>query len=114
MNNNAGELINRRVGVYSVEDIREEFEPGSINIERRFSPLAQLNITWDNGLRTQVGYESGFLTSLSLSNTQVIERVSKGLRFSMAYTIRNFRIPIRSEEHTSELKSRDHRVCRLL
>lgn len=93
LNNNAGELINRRVGVYSVEDIREEFEPGSINIERRFSPLAQLNITWDNGLRTQVGYESGFLTSLSLSNTQVIERVSKGLRFSMAYTIRNFRIP---------------------
>src|SRR5690625_6769910 len=89
MNNNAGELINRRVGVYSVEDIREEFEPGSINIERRFSPLAQLNITWDNGLRTQVGYESGFLTSLSLSNTQVIERVSEGWRFCMACTIRN-------------------------
>lgn len=93
LNNNAGEEITRRVGLYTIEDIRDKFEPGSVNIERRFSPLVQLNVTWDSGLRTQVGYESSLLTSLSLSNTQVIERVSKGLRMSIAYTLRNFNIP---------------------
>jgi cell surface protein SprA len=87
------EEFTRRVGAYTVEDIRPEFEPSSVNIEKRFSPLAQLNITWDNGLRTQVGYETSKITSLSLSNTQVIERVSKGMRLTMAYTLRNFRIP---------------------
>ena len=93
LNNNPGEIITRRVGIYTVEDFRAEFEPNTINIEKRFSPLAQLNITWDNGLRTQIGYETSNITSLSLSNTQVIERVSKGMRFSVAYTLRNFRIP---------------------
>jgi cell surface protein SprA len=81
------------VGIFNVEDSRPEFEPASVNVERRFSPLVQLNLTWDNGLRTQVGYETSRITSLSLSNTRVIERTSKGLRLSMAYTLRNFRIP---------------------
>ncbi|MDZ7718971.1 MAG: cell surface protein SprA [Balneolaceae bacterium] len=93
LNNNPGEIITRRVGVYRVEDERPEFEPASVNIEKRFSPLIQLNITWDNGLRSQLGYETSNITSLSLANTQIIERISKGLRVSLAYTIRNFRIP---------------------
>lgn len=93
LNNNPGDLITRRIGVYTIEDFRPEYEPSSVNIEKRFSPLAQLNITWENGLRTQVGYETSHISSLSLSNTQVIERTSKGLRLTMAYTVRNFRIP---------------------
>nr|WP_255727742.1 cell surface protein SprA [Rhodohalobacter sulfatireducens] len=93
LNNNPGEVITRRVGVYTVEDERPEFEPTTVNIEKRFSPLVQLNITWDNGLRSQLGYETSNITSLSLANSQVIERISKGLRVSLAYTIRNFRIP---------------------
>lgn len=93
LNNNPGEMITRRVGIYTVEDMRPEFEPSTVNIEKRFSPLIQLNITWNNGLRSQLGYETSNITSLSLANSQVIERVSKGLRASLAYTIRNFRIP---------------------
>lgn len=93
LNNNFGEPLERRLGTYLIEDFRPEFEPANVNIERRFSPLAQLNITWDNGLRTQVGYETSHLTSLSISNSQVIERVSKGVRVSVNYTLRNFRIP---------------------
>lgn len=93
LNNNPGELITRRVGIYTVEDERPEYEPTTVNIEKRFSPLVQLNITWDNGLRSQLGYETSNITSLSLANSQIIERVSKGLRVSLAYTIRNFRIP---------------------
>ncbi|WP_234572333.1 T9SS outer membrane translocon Sov/SprA [Rhodohalobacter sp. 614A] len=93
LNNNPGDLITRRVGVFTVEDERFEFEPSTVNIEKRFAPLIQLNVTWLNGLRTQVGYETSNITSLSLANSQVIERLSKGLRFSIAYTLRNFKIP---------------------
>lgn len=93
LNNNFGEPLDRRIGVYLVEDFRPEFEPTSVNIEKRFSPLAQLNVTWNNGLRTQLGYETSQLTTLSVSNSQVIDRLSKGIRASINYTLRNFRIP---------------------
>lgn len=93
LNNNPGEDITRRIGVYTIQDFRAEFEPSSVNVEKRFAPLIQLNVTWDNGLRTQIGYETSKITSLSLSNTQVQERVSKGLRVTINYTIRNFRLP---------------------
>ncbi len=93
LNNDADSQITRRIGVYQVEDVRPEFDPSSVNIEKRFAPLMQLNVTWDNGLRTQLGYETSNITSLSLSNTQVSERISKGLRVQFAYTLRNFRLP---------------------
>ncbi|MGF1670931.1 MAG: cell surface protein SprA [Balneolaceae bacterium] len=92
--NNAGQLTERRIGNFTVLDVRSEIEPNSINIEQSFSPLIQLNITWDNNIRTQIGYESSKLTSLALSNSQVTERTSNGLRFQFAYTIRNFRMPL--------------------
>ena len=94
LNNNPGELITRRLGVYTIEDQRPEFDPGSVNIEKRFAPLIQLNVTWENGLRTQIGYETSNITSLAMSNSQLAERVSKGLRMQIAYTLRNFRIPL--------------------
>jgi len=50
-------------------------------------------VTWENGLRTQLGYETSNLTSLAMSNSQVSERISKGLRMQVAYTLRNFRMP---------------------
>lgn len=92
-NSGAGPLPPRRIGAYVVEDERPEFEPTAINIEKRFAPLVQLNITWDNNLRTQIGYEYSKLTSLALSNINVTERTSKGLTMSITYTLRNFRIP---------------------
>jgi cell surface protein SprA len=94
LNNNPGELITRRLGAYTIEDLRPEFDPSSVNIEKRFAPLIQLNVTWENGLRTQVGYETSNITSLAMSNSQVAERISKGLRMQIAYTLRNFRMPL--------------------
>lgn len=94
LNNDPGTIITRNLGLFSVSSPRAEFEPSSLNIERRFAPLVQMNITWENGLRTQLGYETSMITSLALSNVQVTERTSKGLNFSFAYTIRNFDLPI--------------------
>ncbi|MEL7834962.1 cell surface protein SprA [Fodinibius sp. Rm-B-1B1-1] len=81
------------LGAYSVTNQRPEYEPNSINIEKRFSPLVGLNLTWESNLRTNVQYEQSKVTSLALSNSTVIERYSKGLKLTFAYTIRNFKIP---------------------
>lgn len=93
LNNNPDEVINRRLGAYNVEDFRPEFDPTSVNIEKRFSPLIQLNVTWDTGLRTQIGYETSNITSLAFSNSQIAERLSRGIRMQFAYTLRNFKFP---------------------
>ncbi|MFU8811887.1 MAG: cell surface protein SprA [Balneolaceae bacterium] len=93
LNNNPGAEVTRNLGVFTLQDVRPEFEPNTLNIEQRFSPLVQLNVTWENNLRTQIGYESSQVTSLSLSNVQVTERTSNGFTFSIAYTIRNFNMP---------------------
>src|SRR2546422_7062443 len=47
------------------------------------------------------------LTAIGVSTTH---RLSKGT----GYTVATIETPIRSEEHTSELQSRLHLVCRLL
>ncbi|MEX2585580.1 MAG: cell surface protein SprA [Balneolaceae bacterium] len=92
-NSNPGELSPRRIGSYVVSDERSEFEPTSVNVERRFAPLVQLSITWDRNLRTRIGYEVSRMTSMALSNVQVTERTSRGLTTSVTYTIRHFKLP---------------------
>ena len=93
LNNNPGADLTQTVGSYSVNSLRPEFEPNALNVEKRFAPLLQLNVTWENGLRTQVGYETSLITSMALSNVQVTERSSRGINFSFAYTIQNFKVP---------------------
>lgn len=81
------------LGAYEVLDTRREFEPTSITVEKRFSPLIGLNITWLSNLRTSVQYDWSKITSMALSNTTVTERFSRGVRFSFSYTVRDFKLP---------------------
>jgi len=82
------------LGAFSVIDRKELYEPNSINVERRFSPLIQLNVTWESDLRTQVSFDKSNTTSLALSSRTVTERGSKGLSATVNYTFKNVRIPI--------------------
>nr|WP_286670497.1 cell surface protein SprA [Fodinibius salsisoli] len=79
---------------FSVQNRRPEYEANTINIEKRFSPLLGLNITWDSDLRSNVEYEYSKVTSLALSNSTIIERLSRGLRLTFAYTVRGFKLPL--------------------
>ncbi|HEX6981910.1 MAG TPA: cell surface protein SprA [Balneolaceae bacterium] len=81
------------LGAYSIINRRPAYEPNTINIEKKFSPLVGLNITWESNLRTNLQYEYAKVTSLALTNSRVIERLSRGLKFSLGYTLRNFKIP---------------------
>jgi len=82
------------LGSFTVIDNRPEFEPTSITIEKNFDPLVGVNITWLSNLRTSVQYNWSQISSLALSNTIVTERLSKGVKFSINYTIRDFKIPL--------------------
>jgi len=81
------------LGAYTITNRRPEFEPNSINIEKKFSPLLGFNVTWQSNLRTNMQYEYSKITSLALSNSTVIERLSKGVKFTFSYTIRDFKLP---------------------
>lgn len=92
-NSDTSLLPETTLGAYSIRNDRPEFEPNSINVEEKFSPLLGLNITWQSSLRTNFQYEFSKVTSFALSNSTVIERISRGVKLNFAYTIRNFKIP---------------------
>ncbi|HKK45526.1 MAG TPA: cell surface protein SprA [Balneolaceae bacterium] len=92
-NSDTSLLPETTLGAYSIVNHRPEFEPNSINIEKKFSPLLGLNITWQSSLRTNFQYEYSKITSLALSNSTVIEQISRGIKLNFAYTIRDFKLP---------------------
>ncbi len=93
--NQQGQPTTQSLGnLVTINDIRDEFEPNSITVDQRFSPLIQLNITWKSTLRTDFGFETSKLTTFSLSSNTVSERRSKGFKFNFNYTFRKVRIPI--------------------
>ena len=75
-------------------DRKELYEPNSINVEQRFSPLIQLNVTWQSALRTQISFDRSKTSSLALSSRTVTERTSQGLSTSINYTFKNVTIPL--------------------
>lgn len=92
--NQFGEPTTQNLGGITINDNRDKFEPASITIDQRFSPLIQLNITWKSSLKTDFGYETSKLTSFALSSKTVSERRSKGFKVNLNYTFRKVRIPI--------------------
>lgn len=92
-NENPGLFPPVGLGQYVVRNRRPAYEPTTINIEKTFAPLIGLNITWRSDLRTNFQFDYSKLTSLSLSNATVIERLSRGVRFTLIYTLRDFKIP---------------------
>lgn len=93
LNSITGEQAPQGIGSFNVIDVKDRIEPASINVEQRFSPLLQLNITWESNLRTQISYEKSNTNSLALSSRTVTERESKGLTTSINYTFRGITLP---------------------
>ncbi|MAO64442.1 MAG: cell surface protein SprA [Balneola sp.] len=81
------------LGSFNLIDNKDLYEPASINVEQRFSPLVQLNVTWESNLRTQISMDRSRTTSLALSSSTVTERTSQGLNTTINYTFRNLTIP---------------------
>jgi cell surface protein SprA len=88
-----GTEVSRQLGVYRVYDVRPEYQPGSVNVDRQFNPLIGIQLTWRSGLGTDLQYKSSKLTSFSLSNTNVIERNSNEIQLTARYSKRGFTLP---------------------
>lgn len=80
-------------GNFNIIDFKDRFEPNSINVEQRFAPLIQLNITWASALRTQIGIDRSKVSGLALSSRTVSEKTTQGVKMSVNYSFRNVRIP---------------------
>jgi cell surface protein SprA len=92
-NPDAGTEQTRTLGSYRITDERPEFMPNSINLTQNFNPLIGMQISWKNGLTTDIQYASSTVTSFSLSNTTVTEKLSNGLKFTARYNKRGFQLP---------------------
>ncbi len=93
LNLDEGELVSPNVGRYSSQFPRPQFQARNVNIERRFSPVIGLNLTWVNNLRTNIQYDHSTVTSFSPSNNSVLERTQQGVRLTANYSKRGFQLP---------------------
>ncbi len=82
----------KTLGSFSVLDERGLYEPSSIRVEQRFSPLAKLNVTWKSNLRTELGYDRGNISSFAINSNRVTETLTRGIDFGVNYTFRNVKI----------------------
>lgn len=82
----------KSLGSFSVLDERGLYEPSSIRVEQRFSPLAKLNVTWKSNLRTELGYDRGNISSFAINSNRVTETLTRGVDFAVNYTFRNVKI----------------------
>lgn len=82
------------LGDFRVKDVRELYEPSAIRAEQRFSPLLDLNITWNSNVKTQFGYDRSTITSFAVNSKRVTEQLDQGFDFSMNYTFKNVRIKL--------------------
>lgn len=87
-----GKQPGRSLGDFSLVDDRGLFEPTTIRVEQRFSPLAKLNVTWKSNLRTELGYDRGNISSFAINSNRVTETLTRGFDFGVNYTFRNVKI----------------------
>lgn len=93
LNPDAGAMLSRPVGAYQIAYERQGYDASTITLEKKFSPLVGLNLTWKNNMRTNLQYDYSKITSFSLSNNNINERISQGLRLTAGYSKRGFRLP---------------------
>ncbi len=93
LNANRGADRSRSLGGYTFLYEQPDYSSRSISLQRSFSPLIGVNITWANNLRTQIQYNRSKRVSISFSNNTITESNSQGITSTFSYSKRGFRIP---------------------
>ena len=57
----------------SAGDFESQYQLNSVSISEQFSPLANIDMTWQNSLSTKIEYKKDRTMNLSLANTQLTE-----------------------------------------
>src|SRR5690554_1123770 len=99
----------------------------NVNLTEQFSPLLRVDFEMNNSVKILAEVRKDRALSLSLANNLLTEIKGNEYIIGLGYRIKDLRIgtnvggtqsvmvsDVRSEEHTSELQSRPHLVCRLL
>ena len=92
-NPDSGFLSGRPVGNFSLVNLRPAYEPNTITVERIFSPLIGLNLSWKSGLTTNLQFDDSQITTFSMANARISEAQSTGVKMTVSYSIRDFNLP---------------------
>ncbi len=93
LNPDRGTDLSRTIGAYRFLYEQPDFDSRSINIQRSFSPLLGVNLSWVNNLNTQIQYNTSKQISISFSNNTITERNTQSVTASFDYSKRGFQIP---------------------
>ena len=64
----------------------------SVSINESFTPLAGLNVTFQNGMTAKLEYRTTRVLTLSMASAQLNEALSKDIVFGWGYKVNDFRI----------------------
>lgn len=72
-----------------------KYEIAAVTISEQFSPLINVDLTWNNSLLTRAELKKDRTLSLSLSNSQVTETRGNEVVFGLGYTFKAVPFPIK-------------------
>ncbi|MFZ6011459.1 MAG: cell surface protein SprA [Bacteroidota bacterium] len=77
----------------------------TVMISEQFAPLIGVNVRTKSRMTARLDYKTKRDLSLSVSNSQVNELVSKDISFELGYTKNNMKLPFKSQGRTIVLKN---------
>ena len=104
------EYLENAEGFSVVQDIlnnwRPEHEVNSVSINEQFSPLINVDMTWNNSLTTKIELKKSRNLTLSFSNQQLTEVRSQEYVIGAGYRISDLEIIVGSKKFKSDLTLR--------
>lgn len=98
-----------RDGFSYVRDVQGNFVPknqiSGVTISEQFSPLIQINMTWNNSLTTRAEIKKSRMLSLGLSNNQMIENYSDEWVIGLGYRFDKMDMIIGSKDKNTKISS---------
>jgi cell surface protein SprA len=82
-----------RFGTFAVYQPLDPYTPDQSSIESAFAPFIGLNIAWRNQMRSTLDYERSRRISPSYRTARITETYSQGVKFSLNYEKRGFKLP---------------------
>ena len=82
-----------------------QYQISGVSVSEQFSPLIQVNMTWNNSLTTRAEVKKSRMLSLGLNNNQLIENYSDEFIIGLGYRFDKMDMIIGSKGNAKKLSS---------
>ncbi|PIE86473.1 MAG: cell surface protein SprA [Bacteroidia bacterium] len=83
-----------------------QFDVNTVMISEQFSPLINIDLTWNNSLTTKIEYRKARMLTLTLSNNQLMEQRNNEIVLGAGYRFTEFPLRINNKRYESDLNLR--------